>query len=1179
MTSDTIRQTLDELLLDKNGGSENEARAFFLSQIMDQLRLISSQTDAERQLKKLQILDPNDNVVQAPPPPPPPPPPIIQMKAPPPPPPPLLMGGGPPPPPPLLNLKCPKIPRIPDKKVGGAKECPTSFLPKKEKKTKTRTVQWSKINASTVQDDSVWGKLAKASDVDIDFDLLDNFFGIESMTPQVEVVKKKSSRKDAHVELLTSKRSQNVAIMLKQFKNVDEFIENVSTNRPVAEIDALQNLFGMLPQTEEEEALKRYSGDISLLSPPSSFFYRLVQIKFYRLRIETQIFLGDFSRLMRELAPNVEVLIKASKEILTSPTLPRLLLILVNMGNYLNSNNSQGNAFGFTLNSMWKLIDLKGNKQEFSLLHLLVTCDPDLVSSLQSELTSLKEAAQISFDEIKTSLKTLKDSRLKLEKQLEKCSQDEQFTQFLELIKIDCCFELKEFDGKYELLCGLQGQLADYFCENRHTFQLDECLKIFTFLLNRLHQTLKEHVSRENRKQRKEEKKGETEIQIEEKKKVAPPKNGDLFETLTANGTPCELTRKRASDILDVRQKLGNVRIRKLRDVTTVESFSPPPLESPTDSSGSSKENEEKTKTSTNYEMCNDLESYISSLTKKRASHIQKEQSKEEKKPEPPKPELKIEKVIEKPAEPLKTAQKIEKPPLKTPTKTLKPPTSIIRPKISTPSTTPEKVRIVSVTTSSPSSHSKLAELRKPGARSPPNKPVVPKVTVPPAQRPSGIQAPLSRRMSAPVVRKPTMTAEKKREVSDKGLSWFQDESLRLRLKFEDHHEALSLHLSPSQPNQHKLPPNRPFPSTQNECPGETETPANHSPYRNPPTADYKVSDSYLISFGQITQFFEVRETAGSNNESEKSVTSSESISIREEDEKKVVVYERKEIPMPLRRARDPANRTPLQTLPGTDRFCLAFGGCGFLGTYQFGAAKMLHDHGKRFLQRVDRFSGCSSGSLVSTMLIFNPDKIPEAVEEMYKTADELNEMTLGAMSPGYIIGDRLRKIVERFVPDDISKANDLLFVSVTRLKTWRNELISNFHSKKDLIDCLMASCYHPMYSSGLSGKAPILRGEAYIDGGYSNILPEFLDKRTVSCTAFAGDADICPAEKSALFNDWMFAFFNQNMKMTLTNISESSLLLWTLITPIIIIDEKTIVTSEEVEAQCLQRDQERRGN
>ncbi|UMM21255.1 hypothetical protein L5515_003014 [Caenorhabditis briggsae] len=312
-----------------------------------------------------------------------------------------------------------------------------------------------------------------------------------------------------------------------------------------------------------------------------------------------------------------------------------------------------------------------------------------------------------------------------------------------------------------------------------------------------------------------------------------------------------------------------------------------------------------------------------------------------------------------------------------------------------------------------------------------------------------------------------------------------------------------------------------------------------------------EVYNNFLITFGDYSnpeETQEDRKSAGSNDEtSEKSPTSSDSVSESNkeneepEDKKKKEMDEleiRKKRQFPLRKARDPANRTPLQD---ASQLCLSFGGCGFLGSYQFGAAKMIYDHGKELLKRVDRYSGCSSGSLVTTMLIFNPEKISEAVEEIYKMADEVNETALGAMSPGFVIGDRLRKVVERFVPDDISKANDLLFVSVTRVKTWKNELISHFHSKSDLIDCLMASCYHPMYSSGLSGKAPILRGEPYIDGGYSNILPEFLDKRTVSVTAFAGDADICPTEKSALFNDWMFAFFNQNMKVTFSNMKRVS--------------------------------------
>lgn len=60
--------------------------------------------------------------------------------------------------------------------------------------------------------------------------------------------------------------------------------------------------------------------------------------------------------------------------------------------------------------------------------------------------------------------------------------------------------------------------------------------------------------------------------------------------------------------------------------------------------------------------------------------------------------------------------------------------------------------------------------------------------------------------------------------------------------------------------------------------------------------------------------------------------------------------------------------------------------------------------------------------------------------------ADEVNDKTLGAMSPGFVISDRLRKVVEKFLPDDVAKANDLLFVSVTKLKV----LILSIFSRKN---------------------------------------------------------------------------------------------------------------------------------
>ncbi|CAI5445673.1 unnamed protein product [Caenorhabditis angaria] len=763
----TLRQTIDEILAQKN-----EARLYFLTQILESAKNVRTISDAQEILK----IDTNSNILPAvaappaPPPPPPPPPIFLAPKIP-------AQVPGPPPPPPMMmkipapNLKIQNLNEI-QKNVGKVlkDECPNSMAPKKEKKIKTKSVQWSKIKR--VEENSVWANLAKSENrLELNFEMLDNFFGIggneESETNFLAHQKSRKSEK-LSVELLTAKRSQNLAIMLKQFKNVDGFLADLRANKPLVEADAISNLFSILPAEDEEDALRRYPGDINLLSAPSAFFYRLVQIDFYRLRLETLMFLSDFSRLMQEFGPNIETLIIAAEQILKSRTLPKMLLILVNMGNYLNFNNSQGNASGFTLNSMWKLIDLKGNRQEFSLLHLLVTHDSNLVGELENELSSVKEAAQISFEEIKNSLRSLKQNRSKLELQLEKRESDANFAQFIEIIKIDCNFELKQFEERYETLVEVQKKLAGYFCENPQSFQLDECIKIFSFLLIRLHQTHKEHVLRELRKSRKIEKNRAETINNnndEELENIMSQKkeNVNLFDTLANSScSNSEITRKRASDIHDIRQKLGNIRVRKIRDICPQVASTAEIREPVVAAEKSTTAENSPSKISPIYESCNDLESYITNLHKKRTSFLQQTTTAQKSSAFPP--AALIPEKIPEVAVPTPSTTSKEKP---TPTKI--PPTTTTKTLIKKPQPT---VRIVSVTPQKEPT-SKMAELRRPKILTerkitPPPPPAVQKVPVVKVAAPSRLippqqQKPLaSRRASAPVVRKPVVDIKKK---------------------------------------------------------------------------------------------------------------------------------------------------------------------------------------------------------------------------------------------------------------------------------------------------------------------------------------------------------------------------------------------------------------------------------
>ncbi|VDK59928.1 unnamed protein product [Cylicostephanus goldi] len=103
--------------------------------------------------------------------------------------------------------------------------------------------------------------------------------------------------------------------------------------------------------------------------------------------------------------------------------------------------------------------------------------------------------------------------------------------------------------------------------------------------------------------------------------------------------------------------------------------------------------------------------------------------------------------------------------------------------------------------------------------------------------------------------------------------------------------------------------------------------------------------------------------------------------------------------------------------------------------------------------------------------------RVEPATQVLYALGEELMTLRFGALTPGYYLNERLIKIVDDFLPDDISPAQGKLYVSLTNRLDRKNELINKFKSKEHLLQCLMASCYIPMYSMGYGGRAPIIDG------------------------------------------------------------------------------------------------------
>lgn len=102
---------------------------------------------------------------------------------------------------------------------------------------------------------------------------------------------------------------------------------------------------------------------------------------------------------------------------------------------------------------------------------------------------------------------------------------------------------------------------------------------------------------------------------------------------------------------------------------------------------------------------------------------------------------------------------------------------------------------------------------------------------------------------------------------------------------------------------------------------------------------------------------------------------------------------------------------------------------------------------------------------------------------------------------------------VLQFLPEDAHlRVSGKLHISLTRVCDGKNVLVTQFESKEDLMQALLASAFVPFFSGLIPPK---FHGVRYMDGGFSDNLPT-LDENTITVSPFCGESDICPRDDSS---------------------------------------------------------------
>ncbi|XP_063715866.1 patatin-like phospholipase domain-containing protein 4 isoform X2 [Symsagittifera roscoffensis] len=201
----------------------------------------------------------------------------------------------------------------------------------------------------------------------------------------------------------------------------------------------------------------------------------------------------------------------------------------------------------------------------------------------------------------------------------------------------------------------------------------------------------------------------------------------------------------------------------------------------------------------------------------------------------------------------------------------------------------------------------------------------------------------------------------------------------------------------------------------------------------------------------------------------------------------------------------------------------ISFSGAGFLGIYHFGVIAALKKHANSLVNKISRYAGASAGSLAACIMAVAPEKLDDAKTFLIATGEHINQLKRGPLNRDYDIMMDLETYLRKSLPEDAYvKADGRLFVSLTSavsISKISNIVSSSYTSNDHLIQCLLASCYIPMYakSDAPSLEHPdsdgIHRTTRMIDGGFTDNLPLFHDIPTISVSPFSGNTDISPNE------------------------------------------------------------------
>ncbi|KAH7663868.1 Formin FH2 domain-containing protein [Dioscorea alata] len=240
---------------------------------------------------------------------------------------------------------------------------------------KLKPLHWDKVRASSDRA-MVWDQL-KSSSFQLNEEMIETLFVCNpaSTAPKETNWRPVLPVPNSENRVLDPKKSQNIAILLRALNVTKEEVCEalLEGNTDSLGTELLETLLKMAPSKEEEGKLRDYKDDSPFkLGPAEKFLKAVLDIPFAFKRVDAMLYIANFDSEVNYLKKSFETLEAACEELRSSRLFLKLLEAVLKTGNRMNVGTNRGDAKAFKLDTLLKLVDVKGTDGKTTLLHFVV---------------------------------------------------------------------------------------------------------------------------------------------------------------------------------------------------------------------------------------------------------------------------------------------------------------------------------------------------------------------------------------------------------------------------------------------------------------------------------------------------------------------------------------------------------------------------------------------------------------------------------------------------------------------------------------------------------------------------------------------------------------------------------------------------------------------------------------